>query len=104
MEYPQILLVNGRFDNPRIYPGEQEGLRMSLEYYRHHKGWTKSQNFIDQVEILGVPQGRVDLLLDFHDIRMHYIGIINGFHPKIRFEELVQRLLEADARQNAMTD
>jgi hypothetical protein len=95
MEYPQIQIVNGRFMIPRVYPG-QHGMQMSVKYYRHHKGWTTSQNFRDQVEILCVPESSVADLMNSHDRRLQFIAYDIKFDPITRFRMLAFRLLQAE--------
>lgn len=88
---------------PLTYPG-QHGDTMSLADYKHHNGWTASQNFRDQVERLRVTQEWAGLIMNWHDIRMGALGASNGYSPYSRFVRMTRRLLKANRRQNAMTD
>ena len=103
MEYPQIvhLYVPNEIDAHVIgspYPGESDVLgTMSLAYYRHHKGWTRSQAFIDYVQIHGVPAEHVTAIMLLHDQWLDTISRVNKFGSLTRFRDWAFRLLEAHA-------
>ena len=103
-EYAELEIdEDGDAHIPLTYPG-QHGDTISLADYRHHKGWTASQNFRDQIERLHVTQEYAALLMLWHDYRMGAFGASNGHSPYSRFVRMTRRLLKANRRQNAMTD
>ena len=72
--------------------------RMSLVYYRHHQGWTRSQDFREQVEILGMSQEEVTDLIHVHDNWLEYFATRNKYGWLDCFRKLVFRLYRAHRR------
>ena len=96
MQYPQIAFFqeSNAFLNVIPYPGENaETGAMSLQYYRHHQGWTRSQEFRDSIALHNLAPHDVNQLTHFHDLQMETIATQNGYTPLFRFRRLINRLV-----------
>lgn len=101
MQYPEIVQDgDGRAYLPSTYTGVRDQ-KVSLEYFRHLKTWTRSENFNHQVENLNIPAERVSYLIFSHDKRMSQLAEWNGFSPSARFADIVRRYVNAE---NIMSD
>ena len=103
MQYPQIMhLHDGTFITPSPYPGEDYHTHeITYEYFRHHHGWTRSQEFNDYIAIHNMPQQDVNMIMHLHELWMSWIARVNGFKPLDLFRRLVLRLVKR-VRQEAV--
>lgn len=105
MQYPQLVYKPEEdkhvYDLP--YPGCDRG-QMSLAYYRHHEGWTRSQEFSDYMEFHNVSVENVTQLMRIHDMHMWIYAVNNDFLPLDRFRNMANRLLARAYDQSAMSD
>ena len=88
---------------PARYPGETAHWGMSREYYRHHKGWTSSSDFRDQIRDLQVTAEREVWVRSWHDDHMAELARLNGFDAVSCFNSLSSRLLRRDEESRPMT-
>lgn len=106
MQYPQ-LIYKPEYDRHVYvlpYPGADLDGEMSLAYYRHHQGWTRSQEFRDFMEFNNVSQQNVNVLMRIHDLNMWIYAVNNNFLPVDRFRNMALRLHARAYGQNAMSD
>ena len=79
MQYPTLMnstLLPGHVYPPQVYPGVVNGT-ISLDYWRFHKTWTRSDNFEAQTAGL-LPEVKA-WLVQMHDERMCRLADANGF-------------------------
>lgn len=98
MRYQRIWRDNNRLTLTFPYPGMDDSGKMSLAYYKHHRGWTRSQDFRDQVEILGVSQQEVTDMMQVHDNWLEYFATRNKYGLLDWFRKLAFRLYRAHRR------
>jgi len=67
------------------------GTGMTLEWLRVLKGWTKSDDFQQQVVQHGLTQDNIESIMNCMDITIRNAGINIGADPENRFSRLVWR-------------
>ena len=93
MQYPTLVKqpqYPGQAMLPKHYPGDVHD-SMSLEYFRFHKTWTRSDDF--EAQTAGLMPLIVNWLRVGHDRHLDKIAYMNGFElDEVRWEHMTFHL------------